>query len=153
MWVVGDLDSSDGFVLVKDALRHVQSEGCNSRLGFIHVPTHGDRDATNHDCSSVIHQLVSMSALRTVTPVEVLEVLEHLNEDDASFARRADGPQSSLDQARAQGVRVLALKGYGQNYEGLTPYDAFAKAGTEIARKLGIDGTRPHLIVNGRVSQ
>jgi UDP-glucose:glycoprotein glucosyltransferase len=88
MWLVGDLNSPDGYKLVKDALKHLQSEGCKSRLGFIHYSTYDHRIATGHDSSSILHQLVSLLRLRAVSPQEVLELLEHNNEDGASFAKR-----------------------------------------------------------------
>jgi UDP-glucose:glycoprotein glucosyltransferase len=152
MWVVGDLDSRDGFRVVKDALQHIQSEDCTSRLGFIHVPTSDSRISTGHSASLVLHQLVSMSALRTVTAEEILDLIEHMNEDDESFKKRADGPQKPLDHLRHKGIQSLALKGWGMDQEVQNPYSAWEEAGTEIARKLGIDATKPHLIVNGRAS-
>jgi UDP-glucose:glycoprotein glucosyltransferase len=153
MWVVGDLDSPDGFRVVKDALKHLQSEECTSRLGFIHVPTSDSRTSTGHSASTVLHQLVSLSTLRTVTAEEVLELIEHMNEDEASFKKRADGPQKPLDGLRHEGIQSLALKGWRIDQEVQNPYNTWEEAGTEIARKLGIDATKPHLIVNGRVSQ
>jgi len=115
MWVIGDLDSPEGFRLAKDALRHLQSEDSTSRLGFIHVPISEPRISTGHGASTVLHQLVSMSALRTVTAEEVLDLIEHMNEDEASFKKRADGPQKPLDDLRHNGIQSLALKGWGMD--------------------------------------
>ena len=148
----GDLDSPDGFRVVKDALKHLQSEDCTSRLGFIHVPSSESRLSTGHYASTVLHQLVSMSALRTVSAEEVWDLLDHMNEDDASFKKRADGPPKPLDALRHKGVQSAALEGWGIDQEVQNPYSTWNEAGTEIARKLGIDATKPHLIVNGRVS-
>jgi UDP-glucose:glycoprotein glucosyltransferase len=152
MWVIGDLDSADGFRVVKDALQHLQSEDCTSRLGFIHVPTSEARISTGHSASTVLHQLVSMSGLRTVTAEEIWDLLEHINEDEASFKKRADGPQKPLDHLRHKGIQSLALKGWGMDQESQNPYSTWEQAGSEIARKLGIDASKPHLMVNGRVS-
>jgi len=153
MWVIGDLDSPEGFRFVKHALQHLQSEDSSSRLGFIHVPFSDSRISTGHDASTVLHQLVSISALRIVTAEEVLDLIEHMNEDEASFKKRADGPQKPLDYLRHKGIQSLALKGWGMDQEIQNPYSTWSEAGAEIARKLGIDATKPHLIVNGRVSR
>jgi len=138
---------------VEDALKHLQTEDCSSRLGFIHASNPAGDLRTSLGSSMITHQAVAMSAFRTVSPEEVLELIEHLNEDDASFASRSNGPQTPLDQMRQAGVQSLALKGWGLDQETRNPYDAWAEAGSEIIRKLGIDGTKPHLIVNGRVSR
>jgi UDP-glucose:glycoprotein glucosyltransferase len=151
MWVIGDLDSRDGFRVVRDALQHIQSEDCTLRLGFIHVPPTDLPMNTGHSASGVLHQLVSLSTLRTVTAEEVLDLIEHLDEDEASFKKRADGPQRPLDHFRHKGIRTMALDGWKMDTQ--DPYYAWVEAGADIARKLAIDATKPHLIVNGRVSR
>lgn len=146
--MIGDLDSPDGFRVVKDALKHLQSDDCSARLGFIHAPTTDSRIGTGHtghSASQVLHELVSMSALRTTTAKEVLDILEHWNEDEASSRKRAAKP---LDHVHI-GFQPPALKGWGK---GQDSYSTWQEAGTEIARKLGINTHKPHLIVNGRVS-
>jgi UDP-glucose:glycoprotein glucosyltransferase len=149
MWVIGDLDSPDGFRVVKDALKHLQSDDCSARLGFIHAPTTDTRISTGHSASTVLHELVSMSALRTITAEEVLDLLEHWNEDEASAGKKAGGPQNPLGHVHI-GFQPHSLTGWGK---GQDSHSTWKEAGTEIARKLGIDATKPHLIVNGRVSR
>jgi hypothetical protein len=151
MWVVGDLDSLDGFQLVKDALKYLQSEGCSSRIGFIHAPTTSSRSSTGHDSSSILHQLVSLSTLRSVSPQEVLDLIEQVNEDDDSYKSRVKGPQKPLDILRHK--KSLALDGWQLDHAAQNSYSTWVEAGIEIAMQLGIDACRkPHLIVNGRVS-
>jgi UDP-glucose:glycoprotein glucosyltransferase len=126
MWVIGDLDSSDGIRVVRDALSHLESEGCSSRLGFVHVPTSTARDRRGF--STVLHQLVTMSALHTRTPADLLSLVDHFD----------------------AGVEILAMEGWQEDH-GLS-HESFSETVIEIARQLGIDAIKPHLIVNGRVS-
>jgi UDP-glucose:glycoprotein glucosyltransferase len=146
--VIGDLDSPDGFRVVKDALKHLQSDDCSAHLGFIHAPTTDTRISTGHSASTVLHELISMSALRTITAEEVLDLLEHWNEGEASTRKKAGGPQSPLGHVHI-GFQPHSLTGWGK---GQDSHSTWKKAGIEIARKLGIDTNKPHLIINGRVS-
>lgn len=155
MWVIGDLDSSDGFQVVKDALNHLQTEGCSSRIGFIHVETASARTSTGHSSSTFLHQLVSLTKLRAVPAQEVIDLIEHNNESDASFKSKSgvDEPQKPLDRLRSQGVRSHAFKDWRMDWDDRNLYSTWVEAGTEVASKLGIEACgRPHLIVNGRVS-
>jgi len=150
MWVIGDLDSPEGFRIVKDALKHLSSDKCATRLGFIHVPS-AEIMVGGPEMSTTLHLL--MSALPKFHPAVLLKLIERLEENptgtgpDPTATSEAQVP---IDMMQDAGVEAIASPGSHEDLE--ASYTIYADAGTEIARQLGIIGSAPHLLVNGRVS-
>jgi UDP-glucose:glycoprotein glucosyltransferase len=152
MWVIGDLDSPDGFRIVKDALKHLLSEKCATRLGFIHVPS-AEIVLGGPEMSTTLHLFNSLSALSNFHPADLLKLVERLEENPTGTGPDSTGTseaQVPTDMMQEAGIEAIASPGSHQDLE--VSYMSYADAGTGIARQLGINGSAPHLLVNGRVS-
>lgn len=150
MWVIGDLDSPEGFRIVKDALKHLSSDKCATRLGFIHGPS-AEIMVGGPEMSTTLHLL--MSALPKFHPAVLSKLIERLEENptgtgpDPTATSEAQAP---IDMMQDAGVEAIASPSSHEDVE--ESYTIHAEVGTEIARRLGINGSAPHLLVNGRVS-
>jgi UDP-glucose:glycoprotein glucosyltransferase len=144
MWLVADLDSAEGIRLVKDALRHLESDQCSSRLGFIHLRSIGTSGEPK--VSWLTHQLVTVSALQNLKPKEILKLVESIENDllDINDSKKLS---NVIGQA---GMDAIASDSDNGN-RGFA-YTVFVDAGLEIGRQLGLTVDQPHLLVNGRVS-
>lgn len=166
IWVIGDLDSAGGRRVAKDALRHLsvsaprrldsmslrwlQTEECSSRIGFVHVPS-SSAPIPGYRFSTILYHLLSISGLRFTEPAHLLSLLDEMdrttdNLDDSwkawSDASGAPPPGSPLHAFTSQGWEVADDAAAAR----------FWTAGSDIAEKLGLRDSRPHLLVNGRVS-
>ncbi|WVR05054.1 hypothetical protein IAU60_002066 [Kwoniella sp. DSM 27419] len=202
MWVVGDLDTRAGQDVVEQALRHLKTEKCASRLGFVHVPVDDPTIArTPYRLSTALYQLSASKLLSKTTPGELLEFLEELDESNDLAAQhlsekegqegeivtrgspapgqvesmetrqisrqRPDGSTQTCfsikmkmnDEMREQmyGDKPLAYATFGAGAASggmavdIAAAAEFWKAGTDIAQKLGLRDSRPHLLINGRL--
>jgi UDP-glucose:glycoprotein glucosyltransferase len=150
MWVVGDLDSSEGLQLVRDTLDRVSSEECSFRLGFIHVPP--AQSNTEGYFSTVLYHLISLSALQTITPQQLLDLVTEVQGtaslDNLDTAGRifSEGTQEVF-----RDTPLHALTSSGWETADVAAAAEFWKAGSEIANALNIKPDHPYLLVNGRV--
>ncbi|WVQ78198.1 hypothetical protein IAT38_000281 [Cryptococcus sp. DSM 104549] len=142
MWVVGNLDSAEGARVVKDALGHLKTPECSSRLGFVHIPSPDSTCAEGSQClSTAIYQLLQKSALSHSTPDEILDIFNQAGSSPA-LGETGEVDQSSIGEEA------------GSNVEGTGDAVAaseFWKTGAAIAKILGLTGGSPHLLVNGRL--
>ncbi|WVF72342.1 hypothetical protein IAT40_007156 [Kwoniella sp. CBS 6097] len=99
MWIVGDLDTKEGQKAVEDALRHLQTPKCSSRLGFVHLPvtelTAPPRPGFK--VSTALYQLHAQSLLSKTTPGQLLELLSDIDENNANLAKYGVPADSELD--------------------------------------------------------
>ncbi|KJE01643.1 UDP-glucose:glycoprotein glucosyltransferase [Cryptococcus gattii NT-10] len=169
MWIIGDLDSSEGLETVKNGLQHLQTPQCASRLGFIHVPPAPDQSSCPADqyCfSTVLYQILSQNALPLAKPSDLLELISDVQHSIKTNLEKGCeikvGNQkvdncgtiftlSPEDQQRYFEAKPL----HGMTFGGWAAGDIaaateFWKAGTQIAGKLGIRGGL-HLLANGRL--
>lgn len=154
MWLIGDLDSLNGLRTVKDALRHSKTEGCATRLSFIHVPRYSNPQTTRPLFSTTLYQLLSVSALQTIAPHHLLSVVEeailqHATPDnlDTDGVILSEATQHVLD-----GTPLHAFTSSGWGTTDLAAAAEFWSVGSEIARTLGLKEDRSYVLVNGRVS-
>ncbi|WWD15785.1 hypothetical protein CI109_100209 [Kwoniella shandongensis] len=171
MWVVGDLDTAEGKRVVTDALKHLQTPECASRLGFVHVPNTNDdapRDG-GYRLSTVIYQLYNTSALSNASPQHLLELFSEVaSPSDASNLE--DQPCFKEGLSEEEGRTCLteklspeeAEKWYeekplrGLTFGGWVTGDVaasaqFWKVGSKVANKMSLKDGSPHLLVNGRL--
>ncbi|KAL7422173.1 killer toxin resistant protein [Cryptotrichosporon argae] len=137
-WVVGDLDSPDGYRVIRDALRHLQAEESACRLGFVHTPSgQGDRRL-----STVIYHLLAQSSLALTEAADLECFIQQITPNDLAKGEKIETPISS-------GRSSLRHLGWGP--DDLAAAQAFWEAGTAAAEQLGLADGQPHLLVNGRL--
>ncbi|ORY32220.1 UDP-glucose:Glyco protein glucosyltransferase-domain-containing protein [Naematelia encephala] len=153
MWVVGDLDSPEGRRVVRDALRHLQTPQCSSRLGFIHVPSVTSTALPGARLSTVIYQLLAESALSRTTPASMLQLLDELDsqrdnvdQDGRILQSEDDDPEQAVE-----GSPLNVFSSEGWSAPDTAAAAEFWKVGTAIKQRLGLRSDLPHLMVNGRL--
>lgn len=129
---------------------HVQRAECASRLGFIHLPS-TQRTSPIARFSDLLYRLLSEGALHTVSPGELLALLDE-------FDRNGDNVDTDGTIFSDQAQKVLSktafagLAGTGLTLKDTKAADIFWEAGSVIAEQLGLRSQEPHLLINGRVS-
>lgn len=170
MWIIGDLDSSEGLETVKNGLQHLQTPQCASRLGFIHVPPAPNQSscpAGQYCFSTVLYQILSQNALPLAKPSDLLELIsdvQHFIKTNLKKGceikvgnQKVDDCGTTFTLSPEDQQRYFEAKPlHGMTFGGWAAGDIaaaseFWKAGTQIAGKLGIRGG-VHLLANGRVS-
>ncbi|KAK8869940.1 hypothetical protein IAR55_000508 [Kwoniella newhampshirensis] len=154
MWVVGDLDTAEGQRVVMDALRHLDTPECASRLGFIHIASTDHQEVRgNERLSTMIYQLLDQSSLSTARPSDLLDLFGEVDlTSEMSGSQDEITTQSSEDPQRSHESQPLN----GMTFDGWTTSTVaasaeFWKVGSKIADELGLEDGRPHLLVNGRL--
>nr|XP_018263998.1 UDP-glucose:glycoprotein glucosyltransferase [Kwoniella dejecticola CBS 10117]OBR86156.1 UDP-glucose:glycoprotein glucosyltransferase [Kwoniella dejecticola CBS 10117] len=173
MWVIGDLDTSDGRRVVEDALKHLQTPDGASRLGFVHVPIDDPTiPRSKFRLSTALYQLHAASLLSKATPQEIFELLESLDRSNDHVDRLVIPAASDEEyvETKTDGETCVTFKLNDEQTKqymdhhpllkaalsGATELDIaasaeFWKVGGEIAKKLGLKDGSPHLLVNGRL--
>lgn len=155
MWLIGDLDSSDGLALVRNALQHLALESTAARLGFVHVPTSkpsGQSSAIR--LSTLLFQLYSQQSLSALTPVDMLTFVEELvkssmEEDNLD----SDGHIYSEEAQKVLEARALkSFTSAGWSVTNVAAAAEFWQAGSTIAQTLDIKSGQTYILINGRVS-
>lgn len=151
MWIVGDLDSSDGLEMVRGALTHLQRKDSASRLGFIHVSS--EVPAQSSGFSTILYQLLAGSALHTLAPADLLSLVAEIVEASASGDNldQAGRIYSEESQMVFQGTPLHAFTSSGWSAADVAAAAEFWKVGSEIASSLGLQSGQTHILVNGRV--
>lgn len=157
-WVVGDLDSDAGLKIARNALERLQTDGCRSRLGFVHVQPRGGSGLF----SALLFELINTGQLNTIKPAQLIEFIDELN------SRPTNLDQLRLDETQAgQAPQEFDTDADGTEKEQDEPLNAFTAAGwtvgvtTEagkfwtvgetVAQRLGVNATAPYVLVNGRL--
>lgn len=151
-WIVGDLDSNAGLTLARNALEHLQTEGCRSRLGFVNVQPSGGSGLF----SSLLFELISTGQLNTIKPSQLIEFIDELN------SRETNVDQLTLDEIQAgQAPQELDTEGKDEPLNAFTgagwtvgvtaEAGKFWSVGNTVAHRLGVNGTQPYVLVNGRL--
>ena len=123
---------------------------CASRLGFIHVPDASAPVRGEYRLSTLIHQLVSKSALAKISPADLLILIKELDGATEDF----DPDGRVLSDAAQQVFASTPLNIFtsaGWTVADTAAAAEFWKIGTKIAATLGLRSKQPHLLVNGRV--
>lgn len=136
-----------------DALKHLQSEESISRLGFIHVPPAARSVGSKASFSTPLYQLLSASALQTLSPSDLLGLVEEIRADPAEKKVDTDGRiQGDSSQRVLEGSPLHAFTSAGWTAADQAAAAEFWRVGTDIAKSLSIRAGQTHLLVNGRVS-
>lgn len=143
-WIVGDLDSDDGRSLVLDAVKHIQGPEASSRLGFIHVPSPESSNVQGYRLSTLLFQFYESGAFSLVKPDQFQSILEEIE----TKGNVIDGGDISA-QSNTDPLNVLTADGW--NVADAARAAEFWKLGTAVADSLGLQSTKPHILMNGRV--
>ncbi|EPQ31760.1 uncharacterized protein PFL1_01092 [Pseudozyma flocculosa PF-1] len=168
VWVMGDLDSSEGAEVVLKVISASQQAGKASerfRIGFLHVPVVGDVDTKRFGSSSpplsaYLHRLMQDSSIERLAPAQLAEAVaayvplsDNLDQDD-----KIDGPSAPANQHEPT-LEHDAAAGSAAERAWATPAMAAAdkfwqRAGASVAATLRLDASRgPALLVHGKVVQ
>lgn len=165
MWVVADFDTTQGMLLVRQAL--VALQATPFRLGFVHSGGDGTRAAPPR-LSSFLAQLIASRQLGNITPQHLIEVL---SETDVAAMRASRGKvvdtgrindNEDATASAAAGQQVVpttyALPSYvdGAKTRGWTLHsDAAAgelwQSSQRFIEHLGVKAGEAALLVNGRL--
>jgi UDP-glucose:glycoprotein glucosyltransferase len=152
VWVIGDLDSEDGIGLVRNAVEHLMTDSASSRVGFIHVP--GSNEAPKgkgYRLSTLIYQLLEERALSEMNPAEFLAILDEID----TKGNLVDVGEITADSENESSAGDVPLNSF--TYSGWTAGDVanapkFWHIGSIAAERLKLKSSKPHILVNGRVS-
>ncbi|CAO1632552.1 unnamed protein product [Sympodiomycopsis kandeliae] len=157
VWVIGDLDTSDGLHLVRQSVQALQHTPY--RLGFLHQPSQG----VGPKLSSSIAQLLESEQLQTLKPEHVLEIIDEAERQSESSnlvdtgkivddAASGDTTQKVLEEdneASASYVDGTKVRGWNMPRD-LSSHEIWQQSQLLLAK---LDVRRDHygLLVNGRL--
>lgn len=150
IWVIGDLDSSEGFRIVKAALKQLKSADCVSRLGFIHIPPTASLQTAH--LSTALYHLMSTSALQTISPQQLLDLVDELDKNAVTDnTDKAGRVFSESAQEVLKGTPLHSLTSSGWDAADVVAAADFWKASSQVAKSLDLKTDAPYLLLNGRV--
>ena len=113
----------------------------------MHIPTSPHNPPEGYRLSSLIHQLLSRSALALTSPGDLLSLIRDL--DSAHNTRGPDGKDGTQQVLKSSPLHSFTSEGW--SIADTAAAAEFWKMGLSVAEALGLRSTKPHLLVNGRV--
>lgn len=166
MWIIGDLDSSEGQAMVNDALTHVQvgrvllfeavahskQEESASRLGFVHIPNPASAKPDEIRLSTLLYILYMESSLHTIHPSQLQALIKEFS--TAKDNLDTDGNILSEESQKAfenTPLHAFSAAGWGVG-DTAAAAQFWSNIGKSFAKELELKSSLPHLLINGRVS-
>ncbi|CAD6930112.1 unnamed protein product [Tilletia controversa] len=165
MWVVGDLDSSQGVKLVRSALKMVAES--RVRLGFVHQPSSqhavSQAEVAQPRLSTFLYQLISKDALKHITPDELADIVDELATSFppshvvpvGRIVNNADASSSTQQKLATEGLADTLLshfvKDAGWHLADAVDSTGFWQQAAIFARRLDVEQDSLALVVGGRV--
>ncbi|KAK4688056.1 UDP-glucose:glycoprotein glucosyltransferase, partial [Tremellales sp. Uapishka_1] len=155
IWIVGDLDSSEALPVVKDALAHLMTPECASRLGFVHVPSASSANSGKEEgyrLSTILYQLLIEKGLSLTSPADLLALIEELETTEDNLDRDGTIVAEGKDSPKTfQSLPLNTFSSAGWSAADTAAAAEFWKIGGVVAGELGISSSKPHILINGRV--
>lgn len=149
-YVIGDLDSADGWQSAKNILRYLhQQPDSEIRLGFQHVPSHKSGRHLPFRMSTLLYRLYSTGELPLVSPGELLllsDVLDNEAEQEDMSARIA----SAIEQLPSSSIIREWLPSEEDPLTIAASRDFWALL-TDSRQRMGIRTGLSYLQINGRL--
>lgn len=105
--------------------------------------------------SSLLYELISTGQLNTIKPSQLIEFIDELNSRETNVDQltldEMQAGQAPLDLDAGKDEPLSAFTAAGWTVGATTEAGKFWSVGDTVAQRLGVNGTHPYVLVNGRL--